>query len=214
MPEDPENESRADRIRRKAKERRQAEMMKDSIHKASTARAHRRPPPLVRKGTARASALEMLSSFMDLSVTILHEQLYAEVKVGETEDGTPIFAPDHKARRQAAQMVIDKVASAEGTYLPEGMDVVVDAENVVATGSKVVDLVLSGQLSVEAGVKVFGLLEKQAQLEGLKELDDLRAMIAQLSGEHAKTINGVPGSSQHPAWLRLNKNTEGETDGN
>lgn len=182
----------------------QKAMMKKSIHKASTARAHKRPPPIVKRGTARASALEMLTSFLDTSVQILHEQLHAERVTKMTdEDGNPIYEPDHAARRRAAQLVIDKVAAAEGTYLPEGLDVVVDTENPLEMGRQVVELVLSSQLSVEAAQKIFTLLQAQAQLQGLNELDELRDLVAQLSGANAKTVNGVPGDDQNPVWMRL-----------
>ena len=204
--------SEADEIRRNerrkriAKERRQAELMTQSISKASTARAHSRPPPLVRKSAARTSALEMLASFLDTSVNILHEQLHA-VKLDK--DGKPLkyengeAIPDHGQRQSAARLVIEKVSGAEGTYLPAGLGVVVDADDVVATGGQVVELVLNGELSIDAGVKIFALLEKQAGLAGLAELAELRELVGSLTGANATIINGVPGADQNPVWMRL-----------
>lgn len=213
-PKDPDAESRRAAHRRKKQlEKAQRHEIKQSVYKASTARAHKRPPPLPRKGTAKASAVEMLSSFMELSVNILHEALYAEIVTETTnEDGTvtETRTPDLKTRRQAANYVIDKVAAAEGTYLPEGLGVDADID-VLETGRRMLDLVLNGQLSIEAGVKVFGLLEKQASLQGLNELDELRKMVEQLTGDGAKVINGVPGGDQHPAWLKLAQNKPQET---
>jgi hypothetical protein len=186
--------------------RKQRDDMQKSIHKASTARQHKRPPPLVRKGTARASALEMLSSFMQMSVVILHEQLEATKSEAVTdEDGktTEIEVPDLPARRSAARYVMDKIAAAEGTYIPEGIDLEIDSETVLETGNKIIELVLQGSLSIEAGAKVFGLLQQQAQLHGLNELEELKAMVSRMNGDSSKVINGVPGGQQNPAWMRL-----------
>lgn len=198
---------RYERKKRIAKDRAQREAMTESVNKAATARQHKRPPPLVRKNTARASALEMLSSFMEISINILHESLHAvrydaKGNVMKNDEGQEL--PDLKTRRTAANYIIEKVAGAEGTYLPEGMGIVVDDRDVMATADKVMELVMNGQLSIEAGQKLFGLLEKQAALYGLSELDELRKMVEQLSGAGARTIDGES-VDNHPVWLRLGR---------
>ena len=173
-----------------------------SVNKAATARQHRRPPPLERKGTPKFGALQILSSFMDMSVTILHDQLNA-VTVTKGADGAEVETPDLGARRAAARYVLDKITGAEGTYIPEGLDIVIDSDRVIDTGNQVLELVMNGHMSIEAGQKVFGLLHQQAALHGLTELDELREMVARLSGAAAKTVNGVPGSAQNPTWMKL-----------
>lgn len=188
-----------------------AELTK-SVQKASTARQHRRPPPLARKGTPKMGALEMLSSFMDLSVTILHEALEAELPAGKDEQGQTIWEPDHKARRAAAYYVMDKVAGAEGTYIPDGVSLGLEpGSSAIDMGQRVVDLVVEGQMSIEAGQKVFGLLQAHAALQGLNELEELRELVKRLSGDMARTVNGaaVPGSDQNPVWMRLKAGAPG-----
>jgi hypothetical protein len=188
--------------------KRQEERIRASVHKASTAKAHKRPPPILRrpKSSKRATAVEMLSAFMGTSVELLHAELHAEMEVVTVgEDGNPVtvIKPDLKARRSAARYVIDKVAGAEGTYVPGGINLDLSNEDVISSGSRIIELVVNGQLAIEAAQKVFGLLQQQAQLNGLNELEELKAMVARMSGEAAQVINGIPGSDNNPTWMRL-----------
>lgn len=207
-----ELERRREARREKFRQKQAAAELTKSIQKASTARQHRRPPPLARKGTPKMGALEMLSSFMDLSVSIIHDALHAERDAGKDDQGETIWEPDHKTRRTAAYYVMDKVAAAEGTYIPDGVTLGLEpGSSAIDMGQRVVDLVIEGAMSIEAGQKVFGLLQAHAALQGLNELEELRELVKRLSGDQARVINGgaVPGSDQNPVWMRLKSNAPG-----